>query len=85
MLQLERLKLYDPHQNFTLRKLRAMAGNGLKVHNLPLTIVHKHLLVYTVYLVLERLLPLWVALRNLTAFLSKAPCFLQMPSTPEHI
>lgn len=58
MLQLQRLKLYDLDENFTLWRLRAMTSNGLKVHNLPLTIIHKQLLVDHVYLLLERLLPI---------------------------
>ena len=58
MLQLEWLKLYDPDQDFTLRKLRAMTGDSLKVYNLPLAVIHKQLMVYQVNLVLKCLLPL---------------------------
>ena len=78
MLQCERFELYDSHQNSTLRKLRAMTGNSLEVYNLPLAIVHKQLTMYQLDLVLKRLLPLCIALRNLVAFLCKSPCFLQI-------
>lgn len=84
MLQFERFEHFDPHQDSTLRKLGAMTGNRLEVHDLPLAIVHKQLTIYQLDLVLKRLLPMWIALRNLVAFLCKSLCFLQITVTPDH-
>lgn len=84
MLQFERLELYDPHQDFTLRKLRAVTGNSLEVYDLPLAIVHKQSSIYQLNLVLKRLLPMWIALRDLIAFLCKSLCFLQIIVTPDY-